>query len=172
MALDVFGCLGSHGNGSVGRITMNKLRNAVMAVLHAWAKWSVYNSTFLNQLESAFDGKPIEDERNEVDDSKADDTKDDTADFDRNVNVEVESNAGKEEILSIGKPISTWVDKSESEEKPESILMNDDIDGEDLDEEDIAYGFVEFDANLDGESLHDSDLDEENETRSNTESQP
>ena len=53
MSPDVFQSLGSHGGG---RMTKNKLRKAVSSVLGAWTNWSVYNSTFIDELESKFEG--------------------------------------------------------------------------------------------------------------------
>ncbi len=54
------------------------------------------------------------------------------------------------------KPTSIWV------EEPDKVCnVIDDIDGEDLDEDDINDGMVEIDDDLDGESLHDSDLEDE-----------
>jgi hypothetical protein len=59
MAPEVFKSLGQHENGNAGRITMNKLRATTRKVLNAWDSWSVYNPIFLDELESAFDGKPL-----------------------------------------------------------------------------------------------------------------
>ena len=39
MAPEVFTSLGKHGGGNLGRMTMNKLRTAVSAVLGAWTDW-------------------------------------------------------------------------------------------------------------------------------------
>lgn len=57
MAPDIFTSLGRHGAGQIGRMTMNKLRTAVSAVLGAWTEWSVYNPAFLDELEARFSGK-------------------------------------------------------------------------------------------------------------------
>eukprot|EP00804_Cyclotella_cryptica_P004065 CCRYP_015455-RA/>CCRYP_015455-RA protein AED:0.35 eAED:0.35 QI:186/1/1/1/1/1/3/36/782 len=57
MSPEVFESLGKHGNGKAGRMTMNRLRNAVSSVLSAWTNWSVYNTTFLDQLECRFEGR-------------------------------------------------------------------------------------------------------------------
>eukprot|EP00584_Thalassiosira_punctigera_P015643 CAMPEP_0172550498 /NCGR_PEP_ID=MMETSP1067-20121228/30004_1 /TAXON_ID=265564 ORGANISM="Thalassiosira punctigera, Strain Tpunct2005C2" /NCGR_SAMPLE_ID=MMETSP1067 /ASSEMBLY_ACC=CAM_ASM_000444 /LENGTH=499 /DNA_ID=CAMNT_0013338095 /DNA_START=323 /DNA_END=1821 /DNA_ORIENTATION=+ len=56
MSPDVFESLGRHGGG---RMTKNKLRKAVSSVLSAWTNWSVYNSTFMDELESKFEGRKI-----------------------------------------------------------------------------------------------------------------
>lgn len=164
MALEVFGRLGAHGNGSAGRITMNKLRNAVMAVLNAWTKWSVYNTTFLDQLVAAFDGKPIkeEDDQNEDHSIKIAESCEESDDI---VNEPVMGGIKATEEQEATQ-LSKWVDKSENGSKSESNNIDDeDIDGEDLDDEDIENGFVDVDADLDGESLHDSDLEEEDEPK-------
>lgn len=59
MAPDIFTSLGRHGSGQIGRMTMNKLSTAVSTVLGAWTEWSVYNPTFLDELEARFAGKEI-----------------------------------------------------------------------------------------------------------------
>jgi len=59
MAPEIFSSLGKHGQKQgemVGRITLNKLRNAVKAILSAWSDWSVYNTTFLEELDALFEG--------------------------------------------------------------------------------------------------------------------
>jgi hypothetical protein len=64
MAGDVFASLGKTDarDGSIGRMTMNKLRMAMKSVLGAWTEWGVYNSSFLDELEARFDGREIKDE--------------------------------------------------------------------------------------------------------------
>lgn len=59
MAPDVFTSLGKHGRGSLGRMTRNKLSNAVSAVLGAWTNWSVYNPAFMDELHDRYEGKEI-----------------------------------------------------------------------------------------------------------------
>eukprot|EP00980_Cylindrotheca_fusiformis_P004996 scaffold1062_cov130-Cylindrotheca_fusiformis.AAC.2 len=65
MAGEVFGSLGRSDTraGSIGRMTMNKLRMAVKSVLGAWTEWSVYNPSFLDELEARFDGREIVEEK-------------------------------------------------------------------------------------------------------------
>jgi U2-associated protein SR140 len=64
MAGEVFASLGKTDarDGSIGRMTMNKLRMAMKSVLGAWTEWSVYNPSFLDELEARFDGREIKDE--------------------------------------------------------------------------------------------------------------
>ena len=158
MAEEVFKCLGTHGNGSAGRMTMNKLRNAVQAVLEAWAKWSVYNVTFLNQLEALFEGKPIknEDENDAKEDSSLSNTSKANQPDDNSIKEDMVGKADDDSPVTIEhKPTSIWVEKTEN-----SSINNDDIDGEDLDEYDLENGLVEIDDDLDGESLHESDFED------------
>lgn len=61
MAAEVFTSLGRN-NSRDGRMTMNKLRMAVKSVLGAWTEWSVYNPTFMDELEARFEGKEIKKE--------------------------------------------------------------------------------------------------------------
>lgn len=66
MAPEIFTSLGRHGSGHVGRMTMNKLKTAVSTVLGAWTEWSVYNPTFLDELEARFAGKEISTESKNI----------------------------------------------------------------------------------------------------------
>lgn len=68
MAADVFTSLGRNNSrdGGIGRMTMNKLRMAIKSVLGAWTEWSVYNPTFMDELEARFEGKEIKEEVVEV----------------------------------------------------------------------------------------------------------
>ena len=59
MTKEVFTCLGSHGKGTSGRMTLNRLKNAILAILDACTKWAVYNTACLNQLKALFEGKLI-----------------------------------------------------------------------------------------------------------------
>lgn len=159
MAHEVFKCLGTHGNGSFGRMTMNKLRNAVKAVLFAWAKWSVYNVAFLNELEALFEGKSIEKEKDENKEETSNEVKISSKEKAIKSECDAGSQVVHEDNFEVKKtaPMSIWVDKTESEAVNDVV----DIDGEDLDEEDIESATMDIDDDLDGESLHESDMDEE-----------
>ena len=125
-------------------MTKNKLRKAVSSVLGAWTNWSVYNSTFIDELENKFEGR-------EVNVSfKIDE------DLDRKINDEVgaecPSAEGDDEVIaSVDNDISavsttprgTWT----SANSIDAQLSDDDIDGEAIDD-------------LDGESLDDIDGEE------------
>ncbi|CAJ1966893.1 unnamed protein product [Cylindrotheca closterium] len=65
MAAEVFTSLGRYNSGD-GRMTMNKLRMAVKSVLGAWTEWSVYNPTFMDELEARFEGQEIKKEVVEI----------------------------------------------------------------------------------------------------------
>ncbi len=54
---EIFRSLGRYRDKNVGRMTINKLRKAVSAVLGAWTEWGVYNPVFLDELEAHFEGK-------------------------------------------------------------------------------------------------------------------
>ncbi|KAG7367400.1 RRM domain containing RNA-binding protein [Nitzschia inconspicua] len=60
MAPDIFSGLGKYRESSIGRMTVNKLRRAVSAVLGAWTDWGVYNAAFMDELEAHFEGREIE----------------------------------------------------------------------------------------------------------------
>ena len=60
MAPAVFASLGQHGDAPLSRMTRHKIQMAVRAVLAAWTNWSVFDHTFLDELEASFEcGKII-----------------------------------------------------------------------------------------------------------------
>jgi len=153
MAPEVFKCLGEHGNGSAGRITMNKLRSSIRKVLSAWNSWSVYSDIFLDQLEASFEGKTIEEPKLEADN-----------DIDQDVFID----KGDEMIEN---PSSIWMDSSKTEpvsipDHSKNILKNgerqkresvDGEDGESFDDEEINPSTL-IDEEIDGESLGQSEI--------------
>lgn len=79
MSPEVFESLGKHGNGKAGRMTMNRLRNAVSSVLSAWTNWSVYNTNFLDLLECRFEGREYVPPKAQKDADQVDDANSDEA---------------------------------------------------------------------------------------------
>ena len=60
MSPDIFASLGRHGDQSnLGRMRLNKLKLAVNDVLSAWTNWSVFDHTFIAELEARFEGREI-----------------------------------------------------------------------------------------------------------------
>mmetsp|Transcript_20839 Transcript_20839/g.31404 ORF Transcript_20839/g.31404 Transcript_20839/m.31404 type:complete len:263 (-) Transcript_20839:1462-2250(-) len=60
MAPAVFASLGhQHDNDVVGRMTRHKLQTAVASVVAAWTSWSVFDTTFLDELTARFEGREI-----------------------------------------------------------------------------------------------------------------
>lgn len=57
MAPEIFSGLGKYRAQNFGRMTINKLRKAVSAVLGAWTEWGVYNAAFMDELGAHFEGK-------------------------------------------------------------------------------------------------------------------
>ena len=76
MAPQVFKSLGDTAN-SGGRWTHNKMSKAVSSVLTAWTNWSVYNHTFLDELQARFEGKEITAQEEDQGDSERDNGEDD-----------------------------------------------------------------------------------------------
>lgn len=69
MAAETFRILGRivrRKERSSGRITVNKLRKAVSAVLGAWTEWGVYQASFLDDLEAHFEGREVKSNKNEL----------------------------------------------------------------------------------------------------------
>jgi len=162
MAPDIFESLGNHGKGSAGRMTMNKLNNAVSSVLNAWANWSVYNPTFLDGLQARFDGKEMPPENYDAskDESKLPPPETDVAMSDAaQANEAAEK---KEESARIVRPKGDW---SEAQEVAGSTapgdgdedVIDEDVDGEALEDDDLD-GEALSDDDLDGDALDDNDL--------------
>jgi len=58
MAPSVFNDLGQHDK-TMGRMRRQKLQVAVHSVLSAWTNWSVFDTSFLSELEARFEGREI-----------------------------------------------------------------------------------------------------------------
>ena len=142
MSPEIFSSLGNHRQGSAGRMTMNKLRNAVSTVLTAWANWSVYNTTFLDELKARFEGQEKE---KEVDiNGKSED-----------------SNLGEcQNVVSVGsvdKPQHITLAEAQKGDWSETQLGRESLDGVDVD----VDGQPLSDDDVDGESLAEDDVDGE-----------
>jgi hypothetical protein len=106
MAASVFTSLGKHGGGNVGRMTMNKLRTAVSGVLGAWTEWSVYNPTFMDELEARFEGREIKDHSAELKEAPHEDNQE-----------QQDSNEQEEYTVNIDKPRGDWTEVKEEDEE-------------------------------------------------------
>ena len=157
MAFEIFENLGKHGQGIAGRLTMNKLRNAVSAVLSAWTKWSVYNPTFIEEIEAKFEGRELPSEHK--DDSFDGNSCANSSENINEVSSDMDNSANlvsvREEVCA---PRGDWV--TENISSPAQPIINDDVDGEALDTEDVD-GEALDDEDVDGEELLDNDVDEE-----------
>jgi hypothetical protein len=155
MAPDVFTSLGKHGDGKIGRMTMNKLAMAVSNVLDAWANWSVYNPTFLDELHARFEGREIKNES--------------TARIEKLQHVD-ESTTTKEETQEKGQviePKTDTVDSIRTTPRGDWTTLTggddidldnaDDVDGECIDENDIDGEGID-ENEVDGEFISDNEL--------------
>ena len=159
MAPAVFASLGQHGDVPLSRMTRHKIQMAVRAVLAAWTNWSVFDHTFLDELEASFEcGKIIK-----IVPVKAE-----------MIEKEEEKEAEKEEketiILSAR---GDWTEVNEDEEKTEKQAEQD-APGDESKKESTdkptqqptphneTGGAQELeDDDLDGDPLEEGDLDEE-----------
>lgn len=149
MAKEVFQSLGQNRKWTKGRMTMNKLRNAVRAVLSAWNDWSVFVPEFLDELEALFEGKeipkaihvnePIIQEQGNV------------------VNVEtmISPAATKQETFTSHMPSSIWMSVDPTCQKEDTTPEQDPVVDEYKDYECAHL----IDAELDGQSLGDSEVE-------------
>mmetsp|Transcript_28497 Transcript_28497/g.62678 ORF Transcript_28497/g.62678 Transcript_28497/m.62678 type:complete len:595 (+) Transcript_28497:740-2524(+) len=165
MAPEIFESLGKHGKGNAGRMTMNKLRNSVGAVLNAWANWSVYNPIFLDELQARFDGKELtpEEENDEAVEMKADTEVNVDVDGkhkadDNNADATVNHNGQASE--STRTPKGDWTEVQDVDATVDGEPVNDDVDGEALADDDIDGEALDGD-DIDGEALADDDIDGE-----------
>jgi len=168
MAPEIFASLGRHGVGQVGRMTMNKLRTVVSAVLGAWAEWSVYNPVFLDELEARFSGKAPEtspkDEAKKIPSPEAD-----TA-----VNKEPLTDSPSAVVLTHARGEWTSVSNQDADlvdNGPNIATSNndnshdpqspddEDLDGSPLDDAVPAENDDQSIDDIDGQPLEDSDLD-------------
>lgn len=153
MSPDVFESLGKHGGG---RMTKNKLRRAVSSVLSAWTNWSVYNSTFMDELESKFEGRKIEVKvklNEELDKTEEDEKMANKLD---NMNEDGDDKNYTAAVSTI--PRGTWTSAENIDEQHTSDVdgeVIDDLDGEVLDDLDGEA----LDDDVDGEDLDDIDGD-------------
>mmetsp|Transcript_6803 Transcript_6803/g.18989 ORF Transcript_6803/g.18989 Transcript_6803/m.18989 type:complete len:556 (-) Transcript_6803:887-2554(-) len=161
MAPDIFESLGKHGKGSAGRMTMNKLNNAVSSVLNAWADWSVYNPVFLDELQARFDGKEMPSTKGG---SAADVPETDVPETDVGISDAAHPRdfAEKSEASTIkASPKGDWSEAQDvgaGDTVPvDGEAMGEDVDGEALEDNDLD-GEALSDDDLDGEALGDDDL--------------
>lgn len=179
MSPNIFRGLGAYINSSfVGRITGNKMRNAISAVLGAWTDWGVFTPVFLDDLEGYFAGREPKAEKiaatSEPNDDDKQPSKQESAVPEDDPKITVSNDAQGDWVdLQIDKPrrtksqlkisakkaSETSTDEADDDQQPEKLhdavkgdtIDNavDDINGEDLDEED-----------LDGDDLDAEELDE------------
>jgi hypothetical protein len=158
MAPDVFTSLGKHGDGKIGRITMNKLSMVVSTVLDAWANWSVYNPTFLEELHARFEGREIKNE------SAASIKKEQLDEESTTINEELQQKdqdvePATDTIDSIrATPRGDWAPLTGGDDF--DLDNADDVDGECIDENDIDIDGDSIGENeVDGELIDDAALD-------------
>ena len=123
-------------------MTKNKLRKAVSSVLGAWTNWSVYNSTFIDELENKFEGREVNVPVKVDEDFENKENNDEIgveclgADGDNGALVPAQKDVS---VLSTT-PRGTWTSANNVDDQ----CSDDNIDGEAIDD-------------LDGESLDDID---------------
>jgi len=163
MSPEIFESLGRHGNGRAGRIVMAKLKRAVSSVLSAWVNWSVFDSSYIDELESKFEGrkisvaKIIQEEEVEEEVHVNETTEMESSET---VNAEdIEIHDAKTSTIPKGSGFVTVADQDEKND-PNSAIVDEDLDGEVLDDDDLD-GEPLSDGDLDGEPLSDEDLDGE-----------
>eukprot|EP00544_Gedaniella_sp_CCMP2646_P014151 CAMPEP_0202482680 /NCGR_PEP_ID=MMETSP1361-20130828/2055_1 /ASSEMBLY_ACC=CAM_ASM_000849 /TAXON_ID=210615 /ORGANISM="Staurosira complex sp., Strain CCMP2646" /LENGTH=548 /DNA_ID=CAMNT_0049110649 /DNA_START=214 /DNA_END=1860 /DNA_ORIENTATION=- len=158
MAPDVFASLGKHGNGKIGRMTFMKLKTAVSSILSAWTNWSVYNPTFIDELEVRFYCREVAPSAKSANDTAEKSSSPPPNDTDHADDVPVA------ETATVLKPRGDWKEVAVDDDKvlvqvqPKGVVTmletmtenqddDSDVDGEPLDDDD-----------LDGESLGDEDF--------------
>mmetsp|Transcript_5774 Transcript_5774/g.13839 ORF Transcript_5774/g.13839 Transcript_5774/m.13839 type:complete len:591 (-) Transcript_5774:758-2530(-) len=171
-----------------GRITVNKIRKAVSAVLGAWTEWGVYNAIFVDELEDHFEGREVkkEDDKNaeeeKIEEKESPEEVEEVIIHEQRgnweeVSEELSETKSKEITMAtklVIKPLSEAVNKKENPTVSQSSTIDDkviekdvggnndhdDVDGEDLDGEDLNGEDLDGE-DLDGEDLDGEDLDGE-----------
>lgn len=157
MSPEIFASLGRHGNGRAGRMTMAKLKKAVSSVLSAWVNWSVFDSSYIDELESKFEGRKISvakiitEEEVQVNESREIESSD-------AVQAEEIDIQAKASTIPRGAGFVAIADQDEKNDLNRAAVGQD-LDGESLDED--LDGEPLSDGDLDGEPLSDDDLDGE-----------
>ena len=155
MSPDIFAGLGQHGDKvNVGRMRFNKLKTAAYGVLSAWTNWSVFDHTFINELESRFEGREVvtdsvieERHLEQVAEVVVDDKAPIILDRPRGEFTEVDDEYDNEEGTDLSqvplevmdKSSNTMPTKGSSLPSPANVDCNDmnDIDGEPLVDDDV-----------------------------------
>lgn len=136
MSPDVFESLGKHGDGQAGRMTMNRLRNAVSSVLSAWTNWSVYNTNFLDLLECRFEGREYVPPKSQ---QIADEADGETKTKEAGAGLEEKTNDEPAAVSTA--PRGTWTSSENiADDSLDGEALDDDIDGEALVDEDNIKG--------------------------------
>jgi len=119
MAPDVFESL---GRDRTKRMQHNKMQKAVSAVLAAWANWSVYIPSFLDELQAKFEGHKIEAQIKREDEQ----TKDEPLNPDDSVASVSAADKVADQVAST-LPLGDWKDVDEADDADEDPL-NDQTD--------------------------------------------
>ena len=117
------------------------MRKAVSSVLSAWTNWSVYNSTFIDELEGKFEGREIVVSVNFSEDEKVEELEN----YHANEGGKKDNAPDSEDITTAVSttPRGTWTSATNTDDQS----GEEDIDGEAIED-------------LDGESLDDIDGEE------------
>jgi hypothetical protein len=144
MAPEVFAGLGE-SDPTLGRMKRHKIDTAVRSILAAWTNWSVFDATFLDELEARFEGKEIV--RQEPVQVQID-------------NTELESQESeKEEETIILSARGDWTEVTEEGDEAKTPIQ---MEGTNDREEDDPAKLQDSDLdNLDGEPLDENELDDE-----------
>lgn len=154
-----------YGSQKYGRMTMNKLTNAVHGVLDAWMSWSVYNNIFIEDLRAFYEGKtPPSEQRKQQQKEKEkqmllQQQKEKELESNKRKQDDVENKSSSADKDTSKRPKVEWkpVQQDNAVQVQENPSMNHDggdLDGDDLDGEDLDGD------DLDGEDLDGEDLDE------------
>mmetsp|Transcript_20005 Transcript_20005/g.41208 ORF Transcript_20005/g.41208 Transcript_20005/m.41208 type:complete len:372 (+) Transcript_20005:99-1214(+) len=171
-----------------GRITVNKIRKAVSAVLGAWTEWGVYNATFVDELEDHFEGREVKKDDDKNAEAEKTEEKESPEEVEeviiheqrgnwKEVSEELSETKSKEITMAtklVIKPLSEAANEKENPTTSQSSTADnkviekgvdgnsdhDKVDGDDLDGEDLDGEDLDGE-DLDGEDLDGEDLDGE-----------
>ena len=140
-------------------MTLNKLRKAVSSVLSAWTNWSVYDITFIDELECKFEGREltVTGKINLDQDVQEEDEKDEAGGIRSDTAQKEALASGDKDLAAVSTtPRGTWTSATDDND---TEVANDDVDGKVIDKD--MYGEGDIDGeDLDGEDLDGEELDD------------
>jgi U2-associated protein SR140 len=158
MAPESFAALGKNTGDVLGRMSLNKLSNAVSSVLAAWTNWSVYDPAFLDELQARFEGRELKPTIVKKETSEKESSQEDHG----GQNQQTISSDEEAEQAIVTKPQGEWKEASSADQDHNAIDLD---DGEETDKSSLPHEEEPLgeddgdDEDADGVPLEEDDAD-------------